>query len=497
MHLPDQTRIIRALSNLVIAVSALIVVMALYIQLQRPAEGDSGFLNYFAWLFREKHFIPYKDAFDTSFPMTLLFHMAVTAIGGYSDAGFQAVNVLMLCILMVLTWGIVARISKQTAIITALTFVIIYSWENVQLGREFQCLFWLVCAIRSVLATSLSLRTRIILASIFLGIAASVKPHFIVTALPLIWYVTQQEKLSFRKTLRLLPVAIITGSIVIAIPFVWLWYKGGLDGFIDIFTGYLPLYLELSGASDVVTTQERLSFMLVEWWHMSRYVIPLAGVGMYIFLNQQHDDDKRRLGIFFLLEAITCNLYIVPAGKFWIFQMMPYFYFSVLVISLGFGSSNRNIISSCLTAGLMIFIAVLNANLGYFIYHKRIALFSDEVGEYLSSKNITDSERVQIWQYNTDGIRGFLNARVITATPHMTYEPFYHHLSNRYTIRLKQEFMQQLQASNPRWLIRERRLFIPRGDDTNNRFEAFDTYIKDHYTVDKESEYYTFYIRKD
>lgn len=471
--------------------------LSLYWQITTPAEGDSGFLNYFAWLIVNHHYVPYRDLFDTSFPMALLFHIGATWIGSASETAFQLSNIALLLIVLWLGYRIVAQISQQAAIIAMTCFGIFYQWQDIALARDFQCLLWLLCAINILLTTRWSLERRVILASCFFALAVATKPHFIIGVLPLMWFVWQREALKLRDSLRLTGISMVSGIITASLPFIWLWSTGGWQAFIDITTGYLPLYMELSGNIHVVTAAERMTHLLTGWFNLCKYIVPLMALSLFVFFRQSRDRLATQLVILLTAEALIYTLYITAAGKFWLYQQTPFIFFAFTIIALAFDWPKNSRAGAAAGFLVMMVIAISSFSMIRDMIKKREKHYASEnIVNYLAGQQTDLSTTAQLWQYNTDGARGLWLSGVQPATPHVTHEAFYHHVSDAYTRRLRREILVQLRNSEPDFIIREKYLFIPAGEDSTNRFEAFDQLIADEYQLDKEDDYYRFYRRK-
>lgn len=493
----DTLRIQKILTTGFIAVFGSILLMALYWQISTPAEGDSGFLNYFAWLITQHEYTPYRDLFDTSFPMALLFHMAATWMGNATETGFQLTNISVLLIVSGLGYRILSRIDRQAAWITIIIFGLFYEWQDIALARDFQCLLWVLCSMNILITTSWKIEKRVIIGSVFFSLAVATKPHSIFSVFPLIWYVWQQESPGMPAALRLITLSITTGIVTACLPFLWLWYSGGWPAFVDIFTGYLPLYMELSGNIHVVTSDERALHLLTGWFDLIKYILPLMAVSLFLFFRSNPDIHAKRVAIMLAAEAIAFSLYVVIAGKFWLYQQTPYLFFAISVITIAFAFPLRTISGVSVTLITASMIVYGCFSMTQFIFEKQNKPHSSkQIYDYLSGKQADSSTVVQLWQYNTDGARGLWLAGVKPATAHITYEAFYHHVSHPYTQRIRSEFVQKLHDTMPDIIIRERYLFIPAGSDSTNQFEAFDQFIAEHYVIDKQTDYYTFYLRK-
>ena len=87
-----------------------------------------------------------------------------------------------------------------------------------------------------------------------------------------------------------------------------------------------------------------------------------------------------------------------------------------------------------------------------------------------------------------------LKAEAKTATRFIYDFHFYHHINSPYIIRLKKEFIDELEKSKPEFIIRilENRPW-PGGENTSRNFNELDDFIDRNYYVVKEGQGYKIY----
>jgi len=88
-----------------------------------------------------------------------------------------------------------------------------------------------------------------------------------------------------------------------------------------------------------------------------------------------------------------------------------------------------------------------------------------------------------------------LETRAHIATPYIFDFYFYHHVSNPYIQSLRADFMNDLQAASPRFIIEVTAIDKPwiTGPDTSRKFPEFREFLNKNYSIAIQKDDYTIY----
>jgi hypothetical protein len=174
------------------------------------------------------------------------------------------------------------------------------------------------------------------------------------------------------------------------------------------------------------------------------------------------------------------SLYPLTQGKFFFYHWVPFYYFAILLSSLGFVEGSRLVKLEPIFLLLLLVLLAGNqprnsAPLGpgkilRRFYHlgrnpgatlSYIHTFSlappkrgrvDEMAAFLKSR-LQPGDRVQPLDWTGGALQAMLLARVRPATPFIYDVEFYHHVSNPYIQSLRRRFIAGLRLSQPRFII--------------------------------------------
>jgi len=219
---------------------------------------DTPLLHYVAFLMDKHGYTPYKDVFETSMFGTFLFHLAIGKTLGYSDLAFRIVDVIFLLVVSGVTWFLMRPLGKVAALASLLLFGLLYlSYGPIMtLQRDYIGILPIALALLIVTRNSASDNRKVFFVGILFGIASSIKPQLAIGLPALIIFISFNESAGLRKDTgsflrHLLKVTLLACSgllLIISILITWLWSKGGLPSFWEMFSSYLYLsmaaYLE-------------------------------------------------------------------------------------------------------------------------------------------------------------------------------------------------------------------------------------------------------------
>ncbi|HMZ08952.1 MAG TPA: hypothetical protein PK078_15155, partial [Anaerolineales bacterium] len=114
------------------------------------------------------------------------------------------------------------------------------------------------------------------------------------------------------------------------------------------------------------------------------------------------------------------------------------------------------------------------------------------------AKHLEPGDHVQPLDWTGGSLLAMLETRVPIATSYVFDFYFYHHVSKPYIQSLRADFMDQLQTSQPRFIIEVRSDDKPwvSGADTSRDFPDLRAFLAAHYSVTMEREDYVIYERR-
>ena len=500
---------------------ALLFVSELVLSLNWRMQHDTPLYHYSAFLINEHGCVPYKDIFETSFVGTFLFHSAICSLFGYGDLAFRLVDIVYLLVLLGVTWFLMRPLGKFVALTSILLFGHLYFsfGSNMSLQREY--IGVLPVAAAALLATKGLGFRRMEIKALVIGalfaLSASIKPPLVIGMPAIIIYMSfsnsekNRSKASLWKQLFKLWLFATLGFIsVLALPFLWLWKKGGLSYFWEMATSYLPLHLHLTGKHFVISGVQRWNYLFQkyrEFGGMQGLFIPIC-LGMYLaFTSYKKDTPKRKLVI--LLFALLClySIYPIFAGQFWDYHWIPFIYFGCLcasLIMLPIASASSLLYKRMIP--LIGFVILLLTTIHY-APDFRLQISGhppappkegrvDEIANYLK-EHLRPGDKVQPLDWTGGVIHGMLISEAVIATPYILDYYFYHHVSHPYIRELRRRLIKGLKKEKPRYIIYMAATQRPRGEDTSRRFPKLFELIDKNYSVAYEGNKFTIYEIKN
>jgi hypothetical protein len=473
-----------------------VLVSAAADSLRWPYIHDSPLMLYAGWHMAEGG-VPYRDLFDMNVPGTYFAMWTLGATFGWERLGFRIFDLLCLSILAAGTFAWLRKCGRAPAVAASLLFPLWYlaAGPSTSMQREFLALVPFACML-GLGESSLPSPVRFFGTGMLAGAAALIKPQFLLLALPPLVRQTVMAPAAERVRLVALMGAGIGLPIVAAGAF--LAYRGGLDAFIDIATGYWPLYSQLSGSHQALSGTDRLRYLGESTLAglKSPYIL-LALVGLAAVIT-----DGQRRGMAWMLAAVIGAAALYPAfsGQFWTYHWLPFQYVLLATASLALMSSSvsgwtaGNIIRAAaasitlLAVGSSAVAALVASSSGYpasdVVRSRARALgVPGEVAEFLRA-HLQPGDLVQPLDWTGGAVHGMLEARARLATRFMYDFHFYHHVDTPYIVRLRRQFVRQLAAVRPRFVIRvfDGRPW-PGGPGTSREFPALEAFLEAEYRV--------------
>jgi hypothetical protein len=271
-----------------------------------------------------------------------------------------------------------------------------------------------------------------------------------------------------------------------------------MDAFSDIATGYWPLYSRLTGSHQAISGADRVWYLAESTLEGLRNpYIPLALVGLGALVGE----GQRRSMAWMLVATIgAAALYPAFSGQFWTYHWLPFQYVLLATASLALmpsSTSRWTMGNTVRVAGASITLIVV----GWSAVAALVASSSGdpasdvvksrarahgvphEVSEFLRT-HLQPGDLVQPLDWTGGAVHGMLEARAPLATRFMYDFHFYHHVDTPYVVRLRRQFVRQLAAARPRFVIRvfDGRPW-PGGPGTSREFPALEAFLEREYRV--------------
>ncbi|HSC76321.1 MAG TPA: hypothetical protein VLB90_08810 [Pseudomonadales bacterium] len=468
-----------------------------YLMLQWPMMREAHFLHYIAYLINEHNFAPYRDVLETSWFGTFLFHMAIGKLFGYTSTAFRSADIVFLASLLFLTWKILRRLDFWLAWVGCLSFGLTYLHYGPAntLQRDYVLLLPIAAALLVALQTDWHSELRALLIGICFGAAASIKPHAII-GLPVILTLLYSQSGAERSIFRSLFYCGLGGAGTMGVGLLWLWYRNGLDAFIDMTLHYLPLYQELNGAHEMSTRTERWQNTL-RWWKYFLWIWPyaIAVATAYGCYNTEKKSQQRAIIISLATLAMCYNLYPLISGKFWDYHWIPYSYFSVLSTSILLFPPSRATWRNSLLSCCMILFFLYSLSGQYVPWQglqNQIKNYPDihidqqfeaDVADFIKQR-LLPGDTIQIIEQGGPSTLYLLQADAVLATPYLGSFMFLHHIHEPYVQQAQQDFLQRLQEKPPKLFLVMTDFTRPSGINTITEIPGLKDFLNMHYQVE-------------
>lgn len=504
----------------ILTAGTLFLIFQTVLSLQWYLAHDSSYFHTIAFLIDRYDFVPYRDIFQFSLPLNLLFHLAIGKTLGYGDQAFRVVDVIYLGALLFMTWRVMRPFGGLVAWGAALSFGLLYQsfGATMTLQRDYLCLLPAATAIwlAGDVKTFGRGRWRYLAIGALFGLAVSIKPHSGIGLPPVLLYALFADEhlgrahspIDWR---ALVKPALLTGAglaFIVALPLLWLQQSGGLPSFWDMMTHYIPLYNQLNGNQELLGPGERWIYVFntAQMLGSKAGLLMTAALGIYFGLvDMELSGPQRRLVV---LLAALMPLYVVYelfAGKFWTYHWMPFFYFAtccgalvLLPLQERTGHQARQLFAlTAFVAGMALTLRpapdVYNQVRGQPpapIAGGR----ADAITAFLR-RELHPGDTVQLLDGVTGGsMTALRRAEARLATPYIDDYQFYHHVSTDYIQGLRRDFLARLQAAPPRFMIYVPSPTRPHGVDSAD-FPELDNFLAAHYHPALAGDDFTIYER--
>lgn len=477
---------------------------------------DLPILNYIAFLYNKFGVMPYKELFETSMPGSLLFHIMLTHIIGYSDLALRIFDLLYFVLIAIVSYKLFSKIDKRASLIGICFFGLYYLWEghSMSLERDYLAILPIIVAFYFM-----EKGKKQFVSGFFWGVAFWIKPHLLIGLLPISVFYYSNFRILLKQKLVQFAIGFFLFSSSIL---VWLIVNDALFSWWKIFTKYLPLHIKMPHNLVILESKDRWPYLwkgLSTFGQQSKWLFPLFVVMVMVIFAKY---EKRAKHLVYLLISLVFVywLYTAISGQFWKYHWMPFKYFLIMTAALIFSKkisysffgqfkftkglflNYEMLLSGIYLIGLVVF---------SFFYVNPISTFDDQIRgvEVISEKNQLSDEltqlliehtkkedKIQVLDWTEGSIQALLQAKRQIATAFMYDYVFYHQISNPYVLQLRSRFLKELSLSKPFWIIDMKTRIRVNGIGTTKQFIALDTFIAQNYKPFKETETYKIWVRK-
>lgn len=497
------------LTHAALALLTTVVFLELLLASNWPMQGDISFLHYIAYLINEHGFLPYRDVFEFNMPGTYLFHMTAGKLFGYNDRSLQLVNGLWLLAILGTTWLILSTAGRLVALAGCLLFSLMYFGGGPALMLQRDVVAILPIAAAALLANRQFQAATVplihFLTGALLACAALFKPHLAI-GLPVFIVFNSfnarpdtATKVYFR---QFLAGSALTGAGFIAVfvlPFTWLWYVDVLPDFVDQWTKYVPLYLNITGDMQTAEGLDKVAYLFKSFQNFGGFgaLLAPAALGTYFALSIPGSPEKR-LALLSISLAFSYSLYAVISGKFWSYQWMPFVYFLCLSAALALRSEpapgstvNGNRSPTIFSIVIFIFAALLAGRpAAYTLRHLANGApppphdgNSQAMADYLTAHSVPGDTVQPLDSIQGGTARALLLTESVLATPYVTDFQFYYSVQDPYVQHLRQDFVRRLTQHRPTFIIDSRIFPKPVPQGANFEFAELRDILKSRYRL--------------
>lgn len=495
--------------NVLLLLAALLVVQAAF-SLQWAPTHDAAPLLYEAFLMQNGQ-TPYKDFFDFQMPGSYIAYYLLGIVSNFGPVRLRIIDLVILAGILTITSFAMRRFGKAAAFAAPILFGLKYlqGGPSLALQREYLILPFIALSIWIGVTDSLTFRKRLILGLLY-GLAATLKPHAAFGLVPFLLFdmadLRERRELTLSTLAKQIIFPVASGfAIPVSLVIVYLAITHSLSPFLDIALNYWSLYSQINGEMAVTPSAERTAYLLNQIWRLGGsglWLIP-AAFGIHLNRNRQT----------YLLASLALIFALYPAltGQFFPYHYIPFIYTIILVASLAVKVESRKsnvptfdfrLSTFALIAFLLVAFATIRPSPTFLrqLEGKPIATSTDraeQMVEYLE-KNLEPGDKVQPLDWTGGSLLAMLETRAPIATSYIFDFYFYHHVSNPYIQSLRADFMDQLQESEPRFIIEVTAIDKPwvSGEDTSLDFPELRAFLAENYSVTMEKEDYMIYERR-
>jgi len=480
---------------------------------------DTPLMVYMGFLMERFDFVPYRDFFDMNMLGSYLSYQMLGRYFGFTDLGVRWSDVFVLSLLTVLSVLMLWRLGWRVAWAAPVLFALVYLREGITMTLQREFLALVPIALGAAAATALPrvpVPWRALLVGVGFGIAATFKPHSLIGLPCVLLFLTEEMTPGAPWKQRFVNLFWLTvqAGLGVCLPLLaflgYLVYNGALTGFIDLTTGYLPLYVYMTRTAEFISPEKRPAYLMEEFFKFGGkwifLVMGFAGLSMGL-ANPGFSAERRRIVALLGTLTLAYMVYPVFSGQFWYYHFLPMMYFLTIGAALVFasvgiqGTWQQQWLPRIFV--LLMLVALFQPQEGYPGLHRGVGEVPkggrpDAVAEFLKER-LKPGDTVQPLDLTGGMIHGMLYAEARIATPFIYYFHFLHSINTDYIKNLRARFISDLTAARPRFILKRHPAngaFVT-GVNTTKVFKEVDEFIAANYVIAKNDPGYIIYERKD
>ncbi|MCX6639530.1 MAG: hypothetical protein NTW14_03490 [bacterium] len=497
------------------------LVLGAMASLQWRYQHDAPIMLYLSFLMDHFHYVPYCDFFDMNLPGTYFCYYLIGRLSGYTDLGVRIADLIIMGFVLFLNWRIMRAFGLKVAWAGSVLWGLAYLrlGPETSLQREALVLVPIVAAV--YLSTSLeklNFTLKSTALGLLFGIAATIKPHAAIGLPLLLLFIIVDHKKNkpdnssgLRTIIKfyLLP-SIIGFSIPLIAVLLYLAAVGALAPFFDIAVNYWRLYAHLTGNHESIIGYKRITYLLQNYRNLGEFTIWFAAAVVGVFISLYHStlNSALKRQVILLAGLTFCySIYTLLAGQFWSYHWLLFLFFLIQLCSLTLVRQNKDSTKGERLFPIAVFLltVVLAVNpppdsAMLLFEHKLPAIKSgqvDEIAVYLQA-NLRPGDTVQPLDWTGGAVHALLISRAKLATRFVYDFHFYHDISNPYIQNLRKEFISELKAAQPRFIVQifgENKRWVY-GADTTREFQELQSLLDQTYgVIAKGDGYYIYELR--
>ncbi len=477
-------RPISVVSHVLLAGLAAAVAGLAWLSLPWPLVHDAPILHYIAWRISEGQ-APYRDLFDMNFPGTYAIHWAVLRLAGGGDFAWRVFDLLALAATAGAVWAFAEPWGRAAAAGGALLFALYHLAGGAWLAgqRDYLMCPLLLAGALGVARWAEGSRASLGWGGLALGAASTVKPHALLFAAALAVLVARVRP----RALALFAASVAAAPVAAVL---WVGALGGLRAWITLLTGYLvPLYRTLGRPE---------SWAVYRGYAWVPLVLAAAGsVGVVVA-------DRRftlRHGIA-ALGVLYGVAHWLGQGKGWEYHLYPLAAFCALLAWSGLETARaggRRAVSASLAACLAAVLLLLSAKgwaassaVAWWDRERVVRALTLELPRWWKP-----GDTVQVLDTTDGGIHALLRLHAVQATRFVYDFPLFQDPASPAIRGFRAEFMRDLGARPPRFIVLFRGGWPSGGPERLDRFPELRDRLGSAYEVRQPRAEYVIYAKRD
>ncbi|MGH7357003.1 MAG: hypothetical protein ACRELS_20800 [Candidatus Rokuibacteriota bacterium] len=480
-----------AADRILLAGFAVAVAGLAWLSLPWPLVHDTPILHYIAWRISDGQ-APYRDLFDMNFPGTYAIHWAVLKLGGAGNFAWRVFDLLTLAATGGLIWAFAAPWGRAAATGGALLFALYHLAGGAWLAgqRDYLMCPLLIAGALGVARWAEGDRASLAWGGLALGAAATIKPHALLFAVALgVLVVTLARRapggaapplITFATSVAAAPVAALT----------WVWALGGLGAWLTLLTDYLaPLYRSLGRPASWAVHRGHAWIPLVL---AAAGSLGLAVAGRRLTLRH----GIAALGVLYGVA------HWLGQGKGWEYHLYPLAAFCAILAWSGlepaWATGRRAVVvalAACLAAVLLLLSAKgweASTAAAWWDKERVVRALTLELPRWWKP-----GDTVQVLDTTDGGIHALLRLRAVQPTRFVYDFPLFQDPASPVIRGFRAEFMRDLVARPPRFIVVFRSGWPSGGPERLDRFPELRERLARAYEVRQPRLEYVIYEKRD